>query len=80
MTKAFPARFAAGRDPRSHQARGPTRRSLAFLPARGKTRAAANGTAAAARAHIFRSPGDMPCPAICSRASRGAKPCPQAVQ
>ncbi|HUL26585.1 MAG TPA: hypothetical protein VLW44_12545 [Streptosporangiaceae bacterium] len=36
--------------------------------------AAANGSAAAARAAIFRSPGDMPCAAMPSRASRGASP------
>ena len=36
--------------------------------------ACANGTAAAARAVIFRRPGDTPCPAIPSWVSRGASP------
>jgi hypothetical protein len=42
--------------------------------------AAANGTSAAARAIILRSPGDMVHPATPSWASRGASPCPHAAQ
>ena len=60
----------------SASARRPARLPVKVIPASSPTSfaAAANGTAAAARAVIFRSPGDMPCPAIPSWASRGASP------
>ncbi len=66
----------------SASARRPVRLPVRVIPASSliSRAAAANGTAAAARAHIFRSPADMPCPAIPRWTSRGAKPCPQAVQ
>jgi hypothetical protein len=51
-------------------------------PASSSSRPAAssNGTAAAARSVIAASPGDIDAPAAPSSASRGARPCPQAVQ
>jgi hypothetical protein len=63
-------------------ARRPARLPVSVIPASSliSVAAAANGTAAAARAVIFRSPGDIVCPATPSSPSRGAKPCPQAAQ
>ena len=60
----------------SASARRPARLPVSVSPASSPTSlaAAANGTAAAARAVIFRSPGDMPCPATPSCSSRGARP------
>ncbi len=56
----------------------PTRLPVSVIPASSPTRAAAlaNGTAAAARAAIFRSSGDITWPVAPSSASRGARPCP----
>jgi len=60
----------------SASARRPARLPVTEIPASSLTRraAAANGTDAAARAVIFRSPGDMACPAMASWSSRGASP------
>lgn len=66
----------------SAPARRPVRLPVSMIPASSPTSfaAAANGTAAAARSVILASPGDIVCPATPSSASRGAKPCPQALQ
>ena len=60
----------------------PRRLPVSLIPASSPTRAApgVNGTAAAARALILASPGDIVAPATPSSASRGARPCPQAGQ
>ncbi len=74
---AAPASITAAAARPSASARRPARLPVRVIPASSLTRraAAANGTAAAARAVIFRSPGDMPCPATPSSSSRGASPC-----
>jgi hypothetical protein len=63
----------------SASARRPARLPVRVIPASSLIRrpAAANGTAAAARAVIFRSPGDIVCPAVPSCSSSGANPRPQ---
>ena len=60
----------------------PRRLPVSVIPASSPTSPApgVNGTAAAARALIFASPGDIVSPATPSSPSRGAKPCPQAPQ
>jgi hypothetical protein len=75
-TAAAPAAMTAAAAFPSASARRPARRPVRVIPASSPTRRAAarNGTAAAARAVIFRSPGGMPCPATPSWASRGASP------
>ncbi|MGO8885161.1 MAG: hypothetical protein ACLQI7_15930 [Streptosporangiaceae bacterium] len=54
----------------------PSRRPVSAIPASSPTRPAPgmNGTAAAARALILASPGDIVAPATPSPASRGARP------
>ncbi len=71
-TAAASASMTAAAARPSASARRPARLPVRVSPASSLTRraAAANGTAAAARAVIFRSPGDMPCPATSSWSSR----------
>ena len=66
----------------SASARRPRRLPVSVIPASSPASPApgVNGTAAAARALIFASPGDIVSPATPSSPSRGAKPCPQAPQ
>src|ERR1035441_344446 len=60
----------------------PRRLPVSLIPASSPTSPApgGNGTAAAARALILASPGDIVSPATPSSASRGAKPCLQSLQ
>ena len=76
MTAAAWASMTAAAAWPSASARRPARLPVKVIPASSpiSRAAAANGTAAAARAVILRSPADMPCPAICSWPSRGASP------
>jgi hypothetical protein len=66
----------------SASARRRARSPVSVIPASSpaSAAAAANGRAAAARSVILASPGDMVSPATPSSASRGANPCPHAVQ
>ncbi len=60
----------------------PRRRPVSLIPASSPASPApgVNGTAAAARALIFASPGDIVSPATPSSASLGAKPCLHSLQ
>ncbi len=81
IAAACPAIAAAAAVP-SASAWRPRRRPVSVIPASSPTRPApgVNGTAAAARALILASPGDIVSPATPSSRSRGARPCPHAAQ